>query len=291
MQQQECQRDDTQHHRDGSEKPEKGAATHGVNVDLGMRCVLSLSLATVTACTGLATGRGDTVIYASGADLQSMNALITTHPLARQVQRYVLLTTLVRYDTLLQPRGYLARAWTWSNDRRVLTMHLFTGLPWSDGAPTTAHDAAWTLDAARDPRTGYPRLADLGAMQAATAIDDSTLVIRYRDPQPAMPDVLTDLAILPAHLLDTVPLDRLRSAAWNDDPVGNGPFTFVSHQSERRWVFAANPRFPAALGGPPRLQAAGDRRGRRTDHQAGRAHRRRARLCRHPARRRRLRGA
>ncbi len=219
-----------------------------------MRCVLSLSLAAATACTGLATGRGDTVIYASGADLQSMNALITTHPLARQVQRYVLLTTLVRYDTMLRPSGYLARAWTWSDDHRALTMHLFMGLPWSDGAPTTARDAAWTLDAARDPRTGYPRLADLTTMLSATATDDSTLVIRYQVSQHSIPDVLTDLAILPAHLLDTVPLDRLRNASWNNDPVGNGPFTFVSHEPERRWVFAANPRFPAALGGPPRLR-------------------------------------
>jgi peptide/nickel transport system substrate-binding protein len=35
--------------------------------------------------------------------------------------------------------------------------------------------------------------------------------------------------------------------------VGNGPFRFVSHQPERRWVFDANADFPAALGGPPRL--------------------------------------
>ncbi|HEY9016127.1 MAG TPA: ABC transporter substrate-binding protein, partial [Gemmatimonadales bacterium] len=36
--------------------------------------------------------------------------------------------------------------------------------------------------------------------------------------------------------------------------VGNGPFRFVSHEANRRWVFAKNPDFPAQLGGPPRLQ-------------------------------------
>ena len=36
--------------------------------------------------------------------------------------------------------------------------------------------------------------------------------------------------------------------------MGNGPFRFVAHESNRRWVFAANPDFPAALGGPPSLE-------------------------------------
>src|SRR5437660_1544136 len=40
----------------------------------------------------------------------------------------------------------------------------------------------------------------------------------------------------------------------NPHPWGNGPFRFVSHESNRRWVFAANPDFPQALGGAPLLE-------------------------------------
>jgi peptide/nickel transport system substrate-binding protein len=47
---------------------------------------------------------------------------------------------------------------------------------------------------------------------------------------------------------------ELRSAPWNAQPVGNGPFRFVSHEPNRRWVFEANPAFPAELGGPPVLE-------------------------------------
>ena len=61
--------------------------------------VPGLALATLVTCAcGDAARRGDTVLFASGADLQSINPLLTIHPLARQVQRYVLLTTLARYD-------------------------------------------------------------------------------------------------------------------------------------------------------------------------------------------------
>jgi peptide/nickel transport system substrate-binding protein len=205
------------------------------------------------ACQPEATRRGATVLFASGADLQSINPLLTQHPLARQVQRYVLLTTLARYDSALVPEPYLAREWTWSGDRRRLTFSLQRGVRWHDGVPTTARDVEWTLSRARDPATGYPRLTDLSSLETVSAPDDSTVVLRFARPQARLPDVLTDLAILPAHLLDTVPPDRLRRAAWNEQPVGNGPFRFVSHEPNRRWVFAADSGFPRELGGPPRL--------------------------------------
>jgi peptide/nickel transport system substrate-binding protein len=195
------------------------------------------------------------VLYASGADLESINPLFTAvHPLAKQVQRYVLLTTLVRYDSALVLEPYLARRWAWSADRRTLTFTLFPGLLWHDGRPTVARDVSWTLRAARDPATGYPRLTDLTAITAVDTPDDSTVVVRFGAPQARLPDVLTDLAILPSHLLDTVPIARLRRAAWNEHPVGNGPFRFVAHEPHRRWVFERNATFPAALGGPPRLE-------------------------------------
>src|SRR5690606_9113970 len=57
--------------------------------------------------------------------------------------------------------------------------------------------------------------------------------------------------IMPRHLLDTVPPERLRTAAFNKQPVGNGPFRFVSARANDRWVFEANPDFPEALGGRP----------------------------------------
>src|SRR5690348_9201589 len=182
-----------------------------------------------------------------------MNALVTRMPLAKQVQRYVLLTTLVRYDSALTPQPYLARSWTWSPDHRMITFRLQTGVRWHDGVPTTARDVAWTLSAARDSATGYARMNDFADVAFVNDPNDSTVVMRFNHPQDVVPDVLTDLAILPARLLDSIPHAELRRAAWNEHPIGNGPFRFVTHEPGRRWVFAANPDFPSALGGPPAL--------------------------------------
>lgn len=215
---------------------------------------LMVLLAAVAACGRQADRRPGTVLLASGADLQSADPLVTTHPLAKQVQRYVLLTTLVRYDSLLQVEPYLARRWTWSEDRTRLAMTLTSALRWHDGTPTTARDVAWTLDAARDPETGYPRASDLSQLTSVQARDDTTVSLTFSAPQTRIPDVLTDLAIAPKHLLGFVPRADLRRAEWNEHPVGNGPFRFVTHEANRRWVFERNEDFPAELGGPPLLE-------------------------------------
>ena len=212
--------------------------------------LLALGLA---ACGGGAARRGDTVMLASGADLQSPNPLLSVHPLAKQVQRYALLVTLVKYDSALAVIPYFAREWRWSRDSATLTFTTFARLRWHDGVATTAHDAVFTLEAARDPATGYPRQSDLSSLLGAEAPDDTTLVLRFSAPPGRVPDVLTDLALVPRHLLGEVPRAALRSAEWNRRPVGNGPFRFVAYEPNRRWVFEAQPDFPAELGGPPRL--------------------------------------
>jgi peptide/nickel transport system substrate-binding protein len=192
---------------------------------------------------------GGSVLYASGAELQSINPLVALHPLARQVQNHVLFMTLARYDSARVAQPYLACSWRWSADRRTLTLHLRSDVRWHDGTPTTARDVAWTLNAARDPATGYPRLGDVAAIDTVIAFDDSTVVIR--NATPPLLDVLTDLAMLPEAGFRDVPRAGIRAAPFNQAPVGNGPFRFRTHDPGRRWVFEANPDFPAALGGRP----------------------------------------
>jgi len=113
----------------------------------------------------------------------------------------------------------------------------------------------WTLQAACNPATGYPRLNELQLLTGIAAPDDSTVELHF-SASPAttsLPFVYTDLAILPAHLLDSIPPGRLREAAWNVHPVGNGPFRFVAHEPNRRWVFARNGDFPSDMGGAPQV--------------------------------------
>lgn len=203
----------------------------------------------IAACGGDVSA--NVVVFASGADLESANPLVTVHPLARQVQRHVLFVTLTRLDSALLPQPYFARRWEWSSDRLRLTMHLYPSLRWHDGQPTTAHDVAFTVDAARDPATGFPRAADVATIDSVLAGDDSTAVFFFRSAPPGLPPILSELPIVPAHLLEGVERGTYRRHAFATAPVGNGPFRFVRRDPGRRWIFERSKDFPGALGGPP----------------------------------------
>jgi peptide/nickel transport system substrate-binding protein len=218
-----------------------------------VRGVIMVNTAPLLAC-GPPDRPVTTVVYASGADLESANALVTVHPLAKQVQRYALFVTLARFDSLLTAAPYYARRWSWSAGHRELTFALEPSLRWHDGRPTTSRDVIFTLEAARDPRTGYPRYADLSGINHVRAPDDSTVVIAFDPPPPDFPAVLCELPILPEHLLGSIPHAEMRRAAFNYAPVGNGPFRFAQRDAGQRWVFERVPDFPASLGGPASIE-------------------------------------
>jgi peptide/nickel transport system substrate-binding protein len=218
------------------------------------RCAAAIVGMFVAAGCAAPVRPSDTVVYASGADLESGNPLVTSHPLARQVQRYALFVTLARFDSTLVPVPYAARSWTWDADHRRLTMHLVGDLRWHDGEPTTAHDAAFTLEAARDPATGFPRASALVSLLGAEAVDDTTLVLRFATPQAELPSILCELAIAPRHLLGAVPRAELRRHPFGRSPVGNGPYRFIDRAPGQRWTFERNDAFPQSLGGPPTLR-------------------------------------
>jgi peptide/nickel transport system substrate-binding protein len=219
------------------------------------RCVVgALLAATVGAgCSG-SPRPADTVVYASGTDLESANPITTIHPLSRQVQRHVLFVTLARYDSVLAPQPYFARRWTWSDDRRVLRLFLYRGLRWHDGTRTTASDVAFTLRVARDRAAGYARASDLAGIDAVRVLADTLVELRFTVAQRDLPGILCELPIIPEHLLKDVPPGAMRGHAFATAPTGNGPFRFVQRVAGQRWTFVRNEEFPPELGGPPAMR-------------------------------------
>ena len=217
-------------------------------------CLALASPIALAASCAAAPRADDVVVIASGADLESANPLVTIHPLARQVQRFALFVTLARYDSALVPQPYFARAWRFSPDRRTLTLSLVTSLRWDDGLATTAHDVAFTLDAARNPGTGFPRASDLAQLSSASADNDSIVTLRFASPQPRFPSILCELPIVPAHRLSRTPPSAMRADTFAVHPIGNGPFRFVRRVAGQRWELARNDAFPQAMGGAPALR-------------------------------------
>jgi len=201
--------------------------------------------------------KGTVVVGGLGEIPEGMNAFATSDYVASQHQQFVNLMTLVAQDTELELRPYLARSWELAPDGRSVTFHLRDDVFWHDGTPTTARDVAFTYRRITDPATGFPNAAFWDGYvtgdEGVEVLDDHTVRIRMR-PHPEPLDPWRSVAILPEHLLGEVEPDRLRAHPFGSRcPVGNGPFVFLEHREQDQWVFAANPGFPEALGGPPAL--------------------------------------
>jgi peptide/nickel transport system substrate-binding protein len=201
---------------------------------------------------------GGTAVVGSLAELPGgLNAAISTDANSTQYQQFVAMMTLVRYDADLLPEPYLARSWEVNADTTALTFHLRTDVFWHDGVRTDAGDVAFTYRTVTNPATAFPNpaywdLYDRGP-GGVEVVDDSTITFHLR-PHADFLDAWRATAILPEHLLADVPPERLSTHPFDSEcPVGNGPFAFVEHRPNDRWVFEANAAFPAELGGRPYL--------------------------------------
>lgn len=192
---------------------------------------------------------GGTVVVANSSDLTDMNPLVAGEKFSQEVNRFMLFLPLVRHAEDLSLVPALAESWEMLGDTGV-EFRLRRDVRWHDGVPTTARDVVFTFQRARDPESAYPNSDYFQLWTGVEAPDSFTVRFTF---EPHM-DPLAGWAFLPiapAHLLDSIPPARMLQAAFNRAPVGNGPFRFVEYRQNDRWVFEANPDFPAALGGRP----------------------------------------
>jgi peptide/nickel transport system substrate-binding protein len=224
-----------------------------------VRLAVGVLLCTVAACGGDGPGlgggerpeRGGTAVIVASSDLGGMNGLLASETYTQEAARALLFLPLLRYGPALELEPLLAESFELDGDSAVL-LRLRGDVRWHDGTPTTAHDVAFTFLRAKDPATGYPNPAFFMYWTDVEVLDSLTVRFRFlphADPLAGVPF----FPIMPRHLLDTIPPARLAQAEFNRRPVGNGPFRFVEYRANDRWVFEANPDFPAGLGGPPLL--------------------------------------
>ena len=194
---------------------------------------------------------GGTVVVAAINDVPDINPLTSTDHNSAQLRMYVLFMPLVAYDENLDPIPNLARSWELDPDTSAITFHLRDDVHWHDGVKTTAYDLKFSYDLAREPATGFPNTAFWTHYGEATAVDSFTFRVAM-EPHAEYLDPWRSFAPVPRHVLDGVPAAELRNHPFSTtQPLGNGPFRFVSRAQGQNWVFAANEDHPEELGGRP----------------------------------------
>lgn len=137
-----------------------------------------------------------------------------------------------------------------SADGRSVTWKLKPNVRWSDGQPFTAADVAFTYRFVSDPKVAAVTEKYYEAIEKVEALDPLTVKITFKSPNPswALPFTGQNGMILPQHVFAEVQSVNVRSASANMEPVGTGPYRFITIV-DGLWTFAANEQHHNGLPG------------------------------------------
>lgn len=157
----------------------------------------------------------------------------------------------------------LAERWSTPDAGRTWVFKLRPGVKWHDGAPFTAKDVVFSLNAYANPKVGSPWASKLSAVKgyaefqsgAATSLagvsaqDDLTVTVALDSAKPTWVELqLIAISILPEHLLGAVPPQELRGHRFWINRVGTGPFIWKAYASDQYVEVVRNPDY--FLGAP-----------------------------------------
>lgn len=199
------------------------------------RNLLLLPLVSLLLFAGSLTS-AQTLTMAMSAQPDTLDPQVTAATAAFQVSKSIY-DTLVEVDRAGNLVPALASSYEVSADGLTYTFEL-AAATFHDGTALDAADVVATLDRIRAAATGSPKAAEFAAIASVEAQDASTVVVSLTEPQPAFLSTLASGwgAILPSEKL----------AAGHDfgnQPVGTGPFSFVSWSRDNAITLAANPDY------------------------------------------------
>ena len=209
--------------------------------------------------------RGGTLVVGLGGQLPapgSLNPAVNTQGGMQQAAG-LLFSGLVEIDDKAQPVPELATRWDVREAGRIYEFSLREGVRFHDGTPLTAADVKFSYEAAlirnhartqasigpalEQPCTRAPEPPSCPSIEATEASggQPARIVFRFRQPYAPLLQQLshTEGAIVPRHVWDGQP-PPTAAQPWppGRNPVGTGPFKFVSH-TPSEIVFERSPDY------------------------------------------------
>ena len=199
--------------------------------------VMIFSMLFLVACGGndkAADGGKDTLVVAQGADAKSLDPHASNdNPSARV--RVQIFDTLMYLDDDGVPQPMLAESWERPDDKTII-FHLRQGVKFHNGDEMKASDVKFSLERAlKSPEVSHI----LAGVNGVEVIDDYTVKVTTEKPMAAILNNLSHstLAIL-SEKATTEAGDK-----FAQNPVGTGPYKFVSWQSGDRITLEAFPDY------------------------------------------------
>ena len=200
--------------------------------------VLAMAMAlSLVACGGgnggnASDGDGTSLTIAIDADYQTLHPANWTTSVEHRIDSQIY-DTLVRYNFQDESKldGVIAESWEISDDACCYTFHLREGITFHNGTLLTAKDVAFSLDlyAASEAQSG-----DVAGYDHCEVVDDHTINIYTSSP---FAPFLNNLTLV--HIGSKDYYESAGEEAFAQQPIGCGPYQFVSHNEGDKVVLQA----------------------------------------------------
>jgi peptide/nickel transport system substrate-binding protein len=148
----------------------------------------------------------------------------------------------------------LAISWDVSADAKVYTFKLRPGVKFQDGTPCDAEAIKFNIERNWNPSHPFYSKTGAGAnalgykdLDKVEAVDASTVRVTHKTP---FADFLNVLAFGTYSIGSPTQIQKVGNDEFGNQPIGSGPFRFVSRESGVKLVFERNPDY---WGGAPAL--------------------------------------
>src|SRR5204863_5516796 len=206
----------------------------------------ALIFATSAIGSGKKAASGGTFRVGTASGIDSLNPFVAFNQDAYSTFEYIY-PVLVQYDSHLHFAPDFATSWKSSNGGKTWTFKTRANAVWSDGAPLTAKDAAWTINTdLKYASGGAANAAGLVAhIKRASAPNATTLVVRYTKAAGNVLGQFQQLAILPQHVWSKYTGHKGNDLkTFSNSPlVGAGPFKLVKFKKNDIALFQRNDSF------------------------------------------------
>jgi len=128
-----------------------------------------------------------------------------------------------------------------SDDYLTYTYHLRRDARWHDGVPVTSKDVKFTYELMMNPDINVETRQGWDVIRRVETPDSYTVVFHLKEVYANfVGDCFYDESVLPEHILKDRVGPGFRSARFNREPVGSGPFKFVEWVPGSHMVLEAN---------------------------------------------------
>ena len=199
----------------------------------------SLLVFTFNFSTALAQD-GLVLIWGEDTDYAQLDPRVTQSRHEAQVIHQIF-DQLIYADENNQLFPGLAESWEVSDDRTSYTLTLRQDVTFHDGTRFNAEAVKFTFDTIQDPALGSQSAIDtLGPYQSSEVIENYVVQVNFTRP---FPDALLAFAQQELSIVSPTAVETLGDGEFARNPVGTGPFRFVSWDSGRQVVLERNPEY------------------------------------------------